>query len=524
MKQRSLQFLSCIFLLGTHLFAGENQPSEWNNCFKQHKNKVVQIFVHTKNYNIQYFKPHTKEGECSESFGSGFFINPKGDILTCYHVVDNCEDKIFIQVPQLGKEQFEVTFQGGFPALDCALLKLKDEELTRMLTLLNLQELPFLELGNSDTLEAGQEVMAIGYPFAQQNVKSATGIISGPISEESGEWKATTVPTNPGNSGGPMVDKSGNVVGICNAIHQSESETLQSYIVPITNVKQYLPFLKDQTIIRTPFWGISTNELSKMTVAYLKAPALGGAFVAKIYAQSLGEKAGLQKSDIITKINGMAVDRFCRVTVPWTDYQMSINDVLMRYAPGDAVVFTVARDGRTVDLSVIVTIEHPLKIGYHFNPFEKIPTYEIIGGIVFMETTMNHIITLIPYLKYKISTGTLSPSAHYLDIEKRYQSKVAMPHFFPGAEIEQMELSKSDGNFFINTINGHVVNTLQEFKDAILDHANEDFIAIQTVAGTIIALRIKDILNDEPKFAEQKGYTPTSIYHELLQKRKSLGL
>lgn len=523
-KQYVLKFLTCLLLFYSQLFGSENQLSSWNDSFKQHKNKVVQIFVHTKSYAIQYFKPHTKEGKCGEGFGSGFFIDDSGSILTCYHVIENCEDKIFIQVPQLGKEQFEVTFQGGFPALDCALLKLKSEELTRMLALLNIEKLPHLELGNSDTLEAGQEVMAIGYPFAQQNVKSATGIISGPISEESGEWKATTVPTNPGNSGGPMIDKSGNVIGICNAIHQSDAETLQTYIIPITNVKQYLPSLKEKTVIRPPFWGISTNELSKMTIDYLKVPISGGAFIAKVYAQSLGEKAGLQRGDIITKINGMAVDRFCRVTVTWTDYQMSINDVLMRYAPGDNVVFTIFRNNTTLEVPVTISIEQPLKITYHFNPFEKIPAYEIIGGIVFMEATLNHLIALLPFFRYKISRGQISSSAHYLNIEKRYQPKLAMTYFFPGTEIEQMELSKADGNNLITSINGHKVNTLQEFKNAILDHAHEEFIAIETAEGAIVALRIKDILNDEPKFAEQKGYTPTSIYHELLEKRNDLGL
>ena len=141
-----------------------------------------------------------KNAKTSRSIGSGFFIDNQGHLLTCSHVVDDAM-KIFIEIPNHGDEKIEVEVLGLCPDLDIALLKT-----------INYKNKEFYELHEPDyiyEINQGTDVLAIGFPLGQDNIKYTKGIISG---RQHGLIQTDT-PINPGNSGGPLIldDK---VVGI----------------------------------------------------------------------------------------------------------------------------------------------------------------------------------------------------------------------------------------------------------------------------------------------------------------------
>jgi len=485
--------------------------STWSDVFKASKNQVIQIITHSSS--PHWFELY-RQGQEFVSSGSGSLVKINGQlrILTNFHVVEGAE-LILIQHPALGKEQFEVEFSGGCPELDCALLSFNDDEHDRIKGLLDVSDLPYFEFSNSDDLSEGQETMVIGYPLGQENVKNATGIISGRESTLAGEWITTTVPVNPGNSGGPFVNKEGKIIGICVARAGGDAQGI-AYLIPINNACVMFDQFVEGKVVRTPFWGIDLIPMTKATIDYLKIPAAGGGYITEVLKESLGEKAGLKKGDILIAVNEHHVDRFCQVTVPWTEYRISFLDLLMRTRSGDDVTFTVLRDGQSMQFSVPVSYGRPFSIKRHFPPFEQMPDYEVFGGMVITQTTMNHILMLIQ--------GVIDPFIFkYLSPENCYEPCIKITHILPGSELDKVNVVGNVSNRFISKVNGHDVKTVEDFRRAILNHATDEYVVIECQGGAMFALRLDDILKKEKIFARQKGYELSEFYYELVKLRKN---
>jgi serine protease Do len=217
-KSKIFLFTASLFII-TNLSAEFNsehsqtniqQNLSWAQISEQNKNAALQIFSYIKepNHFVRYRTPDDGWGS-----GTGFIINQDGEILTNFHVVDKAV-KIFVQHPK-SKERIEVKYVGGCPEQDIALLQLKPEDCIKIKTLLKSNDLPFLQMGNSDELVEAQKIMTLGYPQGKETIKSSCGDVSGRESTRIGECIQTTTPVNPGNSGGPFLNKFGQVVGIC---------------------------------------------------------------------------------------------------------------------------------------------------------------------------------------------------------------------------------------------------------------------------------------------------------------------
>ena len=179
--------------------------------------------------------------------GSGFFINEHGEILTNFHVIDQ-SIVTYIQIPSLGKDRFAVEFIGANPEKDFAKLRLTPEALEEIKQKLNVQTLPYLTLGDSDTLSEAQEIMALGYPLGAENLKVSIGRFAGRESTDIGECIQTTTPINLGNSGGPFLDYSGNVVGIATLKSTAVDIEGIAYLIPINNITVMMAQLNNQNI------------------------------------------------------------------------------------------------------------------------------------------------------------------------------------------------------------------------------------------------------------------------------------
>jgi S1-C subfamily serine protease len=239
--------------------------------------------------------------------GSGFIINAeKGYVVTNAHVVSEAQQ---IQVTLPDKRAFEAEVVGRAPYADVAVLRLKSPE-----------RLPEARLGDSDQLRIGQTVIAIGNPFGFHNTVT-TGVVSAlgrrldPNPGERGVPLENLIQTdaaiNPGNSGGPLVDVQGVVIGMDTAIY-ARGQGL-GFAVPVNNIKRSVDDILKYGEGRRPWVGIQMGDLSSRAAKELGVPVHGenaeGVLISAVVPNGPADRAGLQKYDVITEINGQPVRR-----------------------------------------------------------------------------------------------------------------------------------------------------------------------------------------------------------------------
>ena len=231
----------------------------------------------------------------SRSLGSGFIFDPDGYIITNNHVVEGADK---IKVKLLDGREFKATIKGRDPMTDLALIKIESGN----------HDLPVLPLGDSDAMQVGDWVLAVGNPFGlthtvTQGIISAKGRVigAGPYDD----FLQTDASINPGNSGGPLVNLKGEVVGINSAIVATGQGI--GFAIPSSMAKSIIPQLKEKGSVVRGMLGVQiqmvTPELAKSFG--LKEPM--GALVAEVNPGSPAAKAGLQRGDVIVDFNGTPI-------------------------------------------------------------------------------------------------------------------------------------------------------------------------------------------------------------------------
>ncbi len=232
----------------------------------------------------------------SDSGGSGFIVSADGYVITNNHVIDDAEA---VQVVMDGRN-FEAEIKGIDPATDLALLKI------------DARDLPVLPLGDSDALRVGDWVMAIGSPQALTN-SVTVGVVSAKqrrinISDATSSFEnfiQTDAAINFGNSGGPLVNLQGEVVGINTAISFG-SENI-GFAVPVNVLKQVLSQLRDEGRVRRGYLGIGVNEISPEAADAFGLDSTDGALVMNVQPGLPADKAGLRSGDIIVGVDGRKI-------------------------------------------------------------------------------------------------------------------------------------------------------------------------------------------------------------------------
>jgi serine protease Do len=273
-------------------------------------------------------------GSRAMALGTGFVIDPAGIILTNNHVVgDSDEIKVsFTEAEDEKPTDGEVI--GRDPELDLALIKVKTG-----------RPLVALPLGDSDALEVGEYVVAVGNPFGQGH--SVThGIVSakGRAAPELPlmRYLQTDAPINPGNSGGPLVNLRGEVIGINNAIDQRAQNI--GFAIPINSVKQVLAQLKTKGSVTRGYIGVLARDLTPELAEKLGAPKdLRAPFVTEAYAGEPAAKAGIKNYDVILELNHKPVHSFAELIVAVT-----------AFSSGETVPVKLIRAGKTQELSLKV--------------------------------------------------------------------------------------------------------------------------------------------------------------------------
>lgn len=266
------------------------------------------------------------------SLGSGFIIDSSGLILTNNHVVADADEiKIaFTEDPDEKPVDGEVV--GRDTELDIALIKVKTN-----------RAMAAVPLGDSDALEVGEYVIAVGNPFGQGH--SVThGIISakGRLAPEFPltSYLQTDAPINPGNSGGPLVNLKGEVIGINNAIDQRAQGI--GFAIPINVVKKILPQLRTKGTVSRGYIGVLVNELTPDVAQQLGVSKdLRAPFVTHVYPGDPADKAGMKTYDVILEFNGKAIHTSAELIAAVTAVSV-----------GDTVPMKVSRNGKEMELKI----------------------------------------------------------------------------------------------------------------------------------------------------------------------------
>ena len=231
-----------------------------------------------------------------QALGSGFLVG-NGQALTNNHVIDGADE---IKVKLADGREFDAKVAGRDPSTDVALLELSGE---------GVRELPAVRLGDSDSSEVGDYVVAIGNPFGLA-MTVTSGIVSakervigaGPYDD----FIQTDASINPGNSGGPLFNLSGEVIGINTAI-VARGQGI-GFAVPINIVKDLLPQLKEKGRVARGWLGVGIQELTPELARTFRIPPGKGALIAQVFPDGPAAKAGVQSGDVVTEFNGRPVD------------------------------------------------------------------------------------------------------------------------------------------------------------------------------------------------------------------------
>ncbi len=272
------------------------------------------------------------------SSGSGFFISPDGELLTNNHVI---EDATTIEIALDDDTRYKVKVVGRDPATDIALLRVEDPDRT----------FPHLALGDSERVRVGEWVMAVGNPLQLDHtvtigVVSAKGRVLG-LSDSSFEnFIQTDAAINLGNSGGPLVNLKGEVIGINTAINAA-GENL-GFAVPIDIANRILPQLRERGRVVRGYLGITVTNLDQDTAGAFGLDSRAGALVQEVLDGHAADKGGLEHGDIIVDINGREV----------ADTRDLI-DTVSAMPPGTKIKLGVIRDGARISLTVELEEREP---------------------------------------------------------------------------------------------------------------------------------------------------------------------
>jgi serine protease Do len=267
------------------------------------------------------------------SLGSGFIIDPDGLILTNNHVVENAQ-KIMVKLSD--EREFKAKVVGRDPKTDIALISIRAEE-----------KLPVTPLGDSDRLQVGEWVLAIGNPFGLDSTVTA-GIVSakgrhigaGPYDS----FIQTDASINPGNSGGPLINLQGEVVGINTAIFSQTGGNIGiGFATPINLAKEIVPELKSKGKVTRGWLGVSIQRVTPAIAESLGLDRPRGALVAGISKDGPADRAGIKIGDVIIEFDGKEVSE-----------ASDLPSLVARTAPEKQVRVTVARDKKEIPLTATI--------------------------------------------------------------------------------------------------------------------------------------------------------------------------
>lgn len=268
--------------------------------------------------------------------GSGVIIRPDGYIVTNNHVVAGADK---IEVTLENNQVYSAKLVGTDPATDIALIKIDAEDL------------PTLEMGDSDALRLGEWVLAIGSPYDLRSTITA-GIVSAKgrsMPNYDGQYRVesfiqTDAAVNPGNSGGALVNAAGVLVGInTSIISRTGSYTGYSFAVPVNIVRKVVDDFIQYGEVRRAMLGIRIADMNSQLAAQANVPDIEGVYVAEVQKEGAAGKAGVEVGDVIREINLVKIHN-----------SAALQEQVSKLRPGEKAVITVLRNGKQLELIAVL--------------------------------------------------------------------------------------------------------------------------------------------------------------------------
>ncbi len=269
--------------------------------------------------------------------GSGFILSADGVVMTNAHVVDGADE---VTVKLTDKRQFKAKVLGKDARSDIAVLKIEAKGL------------PFVRVGDVGKLRVGEWVIAIGAPFGLENTVTA-GIVSAK-QRDTGQFVRfiqTDVAVNPGNSGGPLINMRGEVVGVNSQILSGSGGYMGvSLSIPIDEAMKVAEQLRATGSVQRGFMGVNIGDVDDAAAEALKLAKGEGAAITRVLPKSPADKAGLMAGDIVLQFNGAKIE--------------GSRDLQRRTGatkPGDKSTLTILRSGKQMNLTVITGSEKEIE-------------------------------------------------------------------------------------------------------------------------------------------------------------------
>lgn len=279
-----------------------------------------------------------QEEEVPRGVGSGFIISPDGFVLTNAHVVDGADD---VYVTLTDKREYKAKIIGVDKRTDVAIVKVEGSNLPR------------LTIGDPNKLRVGEWVIAIGSPFGLDNTVTA-GIISAKA-RDTGDYLPliqTDVAVNPGNSGGPLINMRGEVVGINSQIYSRSGGYMGiSFAVPIDEAMRVAEQLRASGRVTRGRIGVQIGEVTKDVAESLGLARAQGALIQRVEPGGPAEKGGLEAGDIILKFNGTAIEK-----------SSDLPRLVGATKPGTRSTLSVWRKGASKDVTLTIAELEPEKV------------------------------------------------------------------------------------------------------------------------------------------------------------------
>lgn len=285
----------------------------------------------------------------SRNSGSGFIINDQGFILTNNHVVSGNAQEI--RVTLADKSNHKATLLVQDPANDLALIRIPPSK-----------DLKYLRLGDSDKLQVGQKVLAIGNPFGLEGTLT-TGVISSmgrTIRDDNGRELEGMIQTdaaiNPGNSGGPLLDSQGSAIGINTAIYGPGGNIGIGFAMPVNRAKMMIEDYQNGRKFTRPKLGVSVVHVSGDFAEAIGLPSKGGLLIQGVERGSAAANAGLRGPRQVVIIGnyeiGVGGDLIMAVDGRAADRPDALSRAMARKRPGDTLDLTIFRNGRQMEVKV----------------------------------------------------------------------------------------------------------------------------------------------------------------------------
>lgn len=517
---------------------------DWPSIQKRLRNSVVQIFVTRGEYNI--LEPYTTPS-IREARGSGFLITREGHILTNAHVVSGLI-RCYVRAEQSENQNIRVELIAVCPNKDVAMLKCHPEDLTL------LGEYEPMEFADDHRLDPMSKVMAIGYPLGRERIKFTEGITSGYETSDSEEGSGPQsyiqidAALNPGNSGGPLVNQEGKVVGINSAGIPSAIAQNTNFAIPtrvVLSITRELFMRENDPNLRKIVEPTSLGmTFQRVTLAHFEAIGFrneadmiglrvkdvvpgcpfkevksGDILRAIFYADPFNHDSAF---DISNYRNGQCIR--CQDQAD-TQIEISRTDTIRLFVDGNYEKesdFTAGRkvslkeiiDGIPIDTPLTLEIVRPsakgsaeqkvaetqgifrsvdvMKIVKVYPPIDNLD-YLLFGGAVWVPLNAN-LVEALASTKY---------ICEFQAFDKRYERRVIVTRIFPMTDIATMESINPTES--ITKVGDKKIETLEDMRNAILSNSRKRYITMTMRSGKEIVLDLKRSMEQDREIRKQFG-------------------